>query len=164
MKKVALMAIGLAVETYGDALAHEQEVLTLLSDIVLDTFAAESAALRAAAADAGGHRDAAVHAAMATVAVHDASLRIEVHARTALAAMRSGAALDSALDTLKNTLTVAPANTIAARRLVADAVTEVADIPSIGNEAMGQWGNGAMGQWGNGAMKWDNEMGNGAIH
>ena len=129
MKKVALMALGLAVETYGDALAQEQEVLTLLSDIVLDTFAAESAALRAAAADAGGHRDAAVHAAMATVAVHDASLRIEVHARTALAAMRSGAALDSALDTLKNTLTVAPANTIAARRLVADAVTESRGYP-----------------------------------
>ena len=129
LKKVALMAIGLAVETYGDALAQEQEVLTLLSDIVLDTFAAESAALRAAAADAGGHRDAAVHAAVATVAVHDASLRIEMHARTALAAMRSGAALDSALDTLKNTLTVAPANTIAARRLVADAVTESRGYP-----------------------------------
>ena len=47
MRKTALAALGLAATTYGDALQHEQEVLMLVSDIVMEMFAAESATLRA---------------------------------------------------------------------------------------------------------------------
>ena len=48
-KKVALMVLGTAMQTYGQALTDEQEVLTAAADILIDTFAAESALLRALA-------------------------------------------------------------------------------------------------------------------
>ena len=41
------MALGLAMQTYGEALAQEQEVLMLVSDILMHTFIGESAVLRA---------------------------------------------------------------------------------------------------------------------
>ena len=50
MKKVALMVLGTAMQTYGDRLADEQEVLIAAADIIIDVYAAESALLRAAAA------------------------------------------------------------------------------------------------------------------
>ena len=46
-KKVALIVIGTAMQTYGDALSDEQEVLSYASDILIDVYAAESAVLRA---------------------------------------------------------------------------------------------------------------------
>ena len=49
-KKTALMVFGLAMQTYGQKLTDEQEVLMHLADILIDVFSAESAVLRAAAA------------------------------------------------------------------------------------------------------------------
>src|SRR3954471_7167636 len=40
MKKTALMVLGTAMQTYGDALADEQEVLLCAADIVIEAFAA----------------------------------------------------------------------------------------------------------------------------
>ena len=45
-KKVALMALGLAMQTYRDKLGDQQEVLTFVADILIDTYAADSAPLR----------------------------------------------------------------------------------------------------------------------
>ena len=47
MKKVALMVLGTAMQTYGEKLADEQEVLLAAADIIIDTYASESALLRA---------------------------------------------------------------------------------------------------------------------
>ena len=49
-KKTALMVFGLAMQTYGEKLTDEQEVLMHLADIAIDVFSAESAVLRARAA------------------------------------------------------------------------------------------------------------------
>ena len=49
-KKTALMVFGVAMQTYGEKLTDEQEVLMHLADIVIDVFSAESATLRARAA------------------------------------------------------------------------------------------------------------------
>ena len=46
-KKTALMVFGLAMQTYGQKLTDEQEVLMHLADIAIDVFSAESAVLRA---------------------------------------------------------------------------------------------------------------------
>ena len=40
------MILGLAMQTYGEAVQHEQELLMLASDIVREAFGAESAMLR----------------------------------------------------------------------------------------------------------------------
>ena len=50
MKKVALVVLGTALQTYGEKLTDEQEVLTLSADIIIDVFAAESVLLRSSAA------------------------------------------------------------------------------------------------------------------
>src|SRR5436190_8748350 len=49
-KKVALMVIGTALQTFGDRLETEQEVLSFAADVLIDTYAAESAVARASAA------------------------------------------------------------------------------------------------------------------
>ncbi len=54
-KKVALMVIGTAMQTYGEKLTDEQEVLSYAADICIDTYAAESAVLRAREAMSSGH-------------------------------------------------------------------------------------------------------------
>jgi hypothetical protein len=118
MKKAALMVLGTAMQTYGAKLADEQEVLTRAADVIIDVYAAESVVLRAAAA--GG----AVHEAAARVFVNDAAGRVELAARDALAAMAEGDTLRTLLAALKRFMKVAPVNTVALRRRLADAVFE----------------------------------------
>jgi alkylation response protein AidB-like acyl-CoA dehydrogenase len=47
LKKLALMVAGLAVERFGTELEREQEVVAAIADMLIETFAAESAVLRA---------------------------------------------------------------------------------------------------------------------
>jgi hypothetical protein len=115
MKKVALMLLGTAMQTYGGKLADEQEILTAVADVVIDVFAAESVVLRAAGQDA-------LHAAAARVYVNDAAGRVELNARTALAAMADGDTLRTLLAALRRLVKVQPVNTVALRRQIADAV------------------------------------------
>ena len=117
IKKVALMVLGTAMQTFGEKLTEEQEILSTAADIIIDAFAAESSALRAS-----GLADPVKQAA-ARVLVHDAAGRAEIAARTALAAMAEGDALRTLLAALRRILKVAPVNTVALRRQVADAVT-----------------------------------------
>ena len=117
MKKSALMVLGTAMQTYGEKLADEQEVLSLAADIVIEVFSAESAAVRSAAAGGGS-----LHEAVARIAVNDAAARVEISARNALAAMAEGDALRTLLAALRRVLKPSPVNTVALRRQIADAV------------------------------------------
>ena len=118
-----LVAVGLAMETWGEKLQQEQEALMMLSDLMIDAFAAESATLRAAQAVAASHPLAACTWTPPVIA-HDAGLRAEATARTLLAAMLTGDALRTSLAGLRRVLKVPPVNTVAARRRIADAVTD----------------------------------------
>ena len=122
LRKTVLVAVGLAMETYGESLQHEQEALMMLSDLMIEAFAAESATLRAAQAAAAGKPSASLHADAAIVIAHDAGLRAEAIARTLLGSMLTGDALRTSLAGLRRVLKVPPVNTIAARRRIADAV------------------------------------------
>jgi alkylation response protein AidB-like acyl-CoA dehydrogenase len=126
-KKVALFVSGVAMQRHGDALQHEQEVLSSLADIVSDAFAAESAVLRALAA--AGNADAALHRAAATVVTHEAAGRIELAARSALAALGDGDTLRTHLAALKRLLKLTPVNVVALRRLLADAAVAKGSYP-----------------------------------
>jgi alkylation response protein AidB-like acyl-CoA dehydrogenase len=120
-KKVALMVLGTAMQTYGEKLTDEQEVLSAAADILIDTYAAESAVLRARQAGAAAHAGAGMHEAAARVFVHEAALRVETGARGALAAMAEGDTLRTLMAALRRLLKVAPANAVALRRQLADA-------------------------------------------
>ena len=123
-KKVALMILGTAMQTYGPKLNDEQEVLSYAADIMIDTFAAESAVLRAAAATSASAPRAELHEAAARIFVNDAAQRVEAAARNALAAMAEGDTLRTLLAALRRILKVSPVNTVALRRRLADATVE----------------------------------------
>ena len=128
-KKTALMVFGLAMQTFGTKLTDEQEVLMHLADIAIDVFSAESAALRAQAASAADGSRAALHVDAARVFVNDAAMRIDASARQALAATVDGDTLRTMLAALRRLLKVAPINTVAARRRLADATVERGGYP-----------------------------------
>ncbi len=120
-KKVVLMVAGTAMQTYGQAIEQEQEVLSYLADLVIDAYTAESAVLRAIDAANRKAPDAALHADAAAVFTHEAAGRVELNARAALAAMSEGDVLRTQLAALRRLMKVTPANTVQMRRRLADA-------------------------------------------
>jgi alkylation response protein AidB-like acyl-CoA dehydrogenase len=129
MKKVALMILGTAMQTYGEKMADEQEVLLAAADIIIDTYGSESALLRASQAASGlpalsERQRVEGHEAAARVYINDAAARIEASAKTALAAMADGDTLRTLLAALRRLLKVTPINTVALRRQLADATVE----------------------------------------
>ena len=122
-KQVAVMVIGTALQTYGDQLESEQEVLSCAADIMIETYAGESALSRARQSRAVKAAAAGLHEAATRVYVHDAAARVEAAAKTALAAMADGDQLRTLLAALRRVLKPAPVNTVALRRELADAVT-----------------------------------------
>ncbi len=123
-KKVVLLGLGAAMQRFGQSLPDEQESLLWLADLVIDTFAAESAVLRARAAVRAGAGDAALHEAAARVFVSDAALRVEMTARQLLAALADGDTLRTHLAALRRVLKVTPAATVPLRRTLADQSVE----------------------------------------
>jgi len=122
-KKVALMVIGMAMQTYGDKLADEQEVLTCAADIIIDAYGSESAVLRALDADARSLATSALQIDAARVFVNDAAGRIELAAKDALAAMAEGDTLRTMLVALRRLLKGTPVNAVLLRRRLAEATT-----------------------------------------
>ncbi len=118
MKKVGLMVLGTAMQTYGEKLADQQEVLMAAADIMIDVYGSESALLRAR--QDGGD----LHAAAARCYISDAASRVEQSAKTALAGMADGDTLRTLLAALRRLLKVTPVNTIALRRQLAEAVVD----------------------------------------
>jgi alkylation response protein AidB-like acyl-CoA dehydrogenase len=118
-KKAALMVFGVALQSYGQKLADQQEVLTHLADMLIDVYAADSALLRALAA--GRRSDADLHAAAARVFVNDAAFRLEASAKSGLAAMTDGDTLRTMLAALRRLFKMTPINTMILRRQLADA-------------------------------------------
>ena len=125
-KKVALMVLGTALQTYGDKLSEQQEVLSIAADILSEIYATESAVIRARQAHASGHRLADLHAAAASIYTDGAAARVEVAAKSALAAMADGDTRRTLLAALRRLLKVQPVNTVALRRQLADAATGAA--------------------------------------
>jgi alkylation response protein AidB-like acyl-CoA dehydrogenase len=119
-KKVALMILGSAMQKYGEKLTDEQEVLTVAADILIDTYCAESAILRAVDARQRGLANAELHADAARGFVSEAGGRIETGARRGLAAMAEGDMLRTQLAALRRLLKLTPINTVALRRRLAD--------------------------------------------
>ncbi len=122
-KKVALMVLGTAAQKYMTKLADEQEILIGVADIVIDVYAMESAVLRAQKlADAKGAEVAGRYLDMTRVFCNDAVERVEASAKNTLAAMAEGDELRTLLAALRRFTKNTPANTVAPRRRIADAM------------------------------------------
>lgn len=85
-----------------------------LADMLIDTYAADSAVLRASASGNALQIDAA------RVFVSDAGMRIEASARQALAIMAEGDALRTMMAALRRLFKAPPVNTAVLRRRIAD--------------------------------------------
>ncbi|HEX7086135.1 MAG TPA: acyl-CoA dehydrogenase family protein, partial [Vicinamibacterales bacterium] len=74
-RKVALLGIGAALQRFGAGIEEEQECLLWLADLVIETFAAQSALLRCLAARQ--QPDSAAHEDAARICVAGAALRVD---------------------------------------------------------------------------------------
>jgi alkylation response protein AidB-like acyl-CoA dehydrogenase len=131
-KKSTLMVFGVALQTYGQKLSDQQEVLMHVADMLIDVFAAESAVLRAIGATNGPAARAPLHVDAARVFVNDAAMRVEASAKQALAAMAEGDALRTMLSALRRLSKTMPINTAALRRRLADEAVARGGYPFAG--------------------------------
>lgn len=124
-KKVALMTLGTAAQKYMMALAEQQEILMGVADIITDTYAMESAILRAKKLAASqGEEAAARYIDITRVFCNDAVERIETNAKNTLAAMSEGDELRTLLAALRRFTKLTPMNTVAARQRIADVLIQ----------------------------------------
>ena len=112
-KKVGMFLLGVAYERFGDKLEEQQEVIAAITDVLMNTYAMESATLRA-------RKIGAEHASeIAAVFASDSMDLIETSARTVLAACSEGDALRTNLAVLRRFTKRDPVNTIGLRRRIA---------------------------------------------
>lgn len=129
-KKIALLVAGAAVQKYMAKLADEQEILALISDIIIEVFAMESALLRALKSmEKAGDEKAQIQKAMVKVYVNDGFNRVEDYAKQVLSAIAEGDTLRTQLSGLKKLTRFTPVNTVALRREVADYTIKMGKYP-----------------------------------
>lgn len=122
-KKVALMLLGSAAMKFREKLQEQQMILSWTADVIIDTFLLDSAIGRTAkliARDSAEKHQAAIDATR--LFTHDATLRIEVAAKNALAAIGEGDELRTMLAALRRFTKQEPLNTAALRERLADQV------------------------------------------
>jgi alkylation response protein AidB-like acyl-CoA dehydrogenase len=129
-KKAALMGLGLAVQKFAEGLTEQQEVLGHFADIAMETYALESAVLRARKREmAEGEEKTALVAAAVRCFAQDAMDRVEVSARRLLAAVDEGDMLRTYLAALRRFTKREVLDTVSLRRKVADAAIEAGGYP-----------------------------------
>lgn len=127
-KRLTLRTLALASKKYGKALSSEQEVVGRLADMAIEVYALESAILRAEKMQPRGGSYPAIALDIVSVFAADASDRLGIAAKNALATIEgpdAGAAVERALGELRH----GPVDTITARRRIADAVIDAGRYP-----------------------------------
>ncbi|HYY69299.1 MAG TPA: acyl-CoA dehydrogenase family protein [Terriglobales bacterium] len=131
-KKVALFVSGAASQKYMQQLADQQEIMGALADIVIESYAAESALLRAQKMiERQGESAAQPAISMARVYLQHALEKIELSARKVITAVAEGDMLRTQLAILKRLSKYEPLNTIALRQQIAQRVIEAGKYTTI---------------------------------
>lgn len=110
-KKIALLLLGVAYQKFLNNLEQQQEVLAGIADVVMEVFAMESVQLR-------GNQD------YCDVYLRDAMARIELSARTVLAACSEGDGLRTNMTVLRRFAKYEPVDAITIRRRIAGRLLE----------------------------------------
>jgi hypothetical protein len=128
-KKIGLLVAGAVVQKYMTKLGEPQEedIVGLISNIVIEVFAMESALLRAMKKP--GDEKSQLEKTMAKVYINDAFERVEAFAKPAFAAIAEGDVLRTQLSALKKLTRFTPVNTVALRRQIADSVIKIGKYP-----------------------------------
>ena len=124
-KKVGLFAAGVATQKYMQAIQDQQEIMGAIANMVIDTYAIESAVLRAEKLVArNGETSAANAIAMTRVYLAGALERIESAAKSVIAGSAEGDMLRSQMAILRRLTKYEPFDTIAMRKMIAARVIE----------------------------------------
>jgi alkylation response protein AidB-like acyl-CoA dehydrogenase len=124
-KKLGLFVAGAATQKYMQAIQDQQEVMGAIADIVIETYAMESAVLRAQKiAERNGEITASLPIAMTRVYLSQAMEKIEAAARKVIAAVADGDMLRTQLAILRRLGKHEPFNTIELRQQIAQKVIE----------------------------------------
>ena len=124
-KKLGLFVAGAATQKYMQAIQDQQEVMGAIADMVIETYAMESAVLRAQKiAERNGENAASLPIAMTRVYLSQAMEKIEAAARKVIAAVADGDMLRTQLAILRRLAKHEPFNTIALRQQIAQRVIE----------------------------------------
>jgi alkylation response protein AidB-like acyl-CoA dehydrogenase len=124
-KKIGLFAAGVATQRYMQTIQDQQEVMGAIANMVIETYAMESAILRAQKLAAKhGEASAANAIAMARIYAAGGMEKIESAARAVIAAAAEGDMLRSQMAILRRLVKYEPFNTIALREKVAQKVIE----------------------------------------
>ncbi len=129
-KKVVLLVAGSAVQKYLQALAEEQEVVGVISNLVMDTYAMESALLRTQKKLMKARGDASSVEMDATrVFLYAAADRMELEARRALPRIAEGDTLRTQFALLRRFLRRTAPDTVEMRRRLAKRGLELQRYP-----------------------------------
>jgi alkylation response protein AidB-like acyl-CoA dehydrogenase len=124
-KKLGLFAAGAATQKYMQAIQDQQEIMGAIADMVIETYAMESAVLRAQKiAQAKGEAAASLPIAMTRVYLAQAMEKIESAARKVIAAVADGDMLRTQLAILRRLAKYEPFNTIELRQQIAQKLIE----------------------------------------
>src|SRR5262245_61499031 len=125
-KKLGLFAAGSATQKYMQAIQDQQEVMGAIADMTIETYAMESAVLRAQKlVETKGEREASLAIAMTRVYLAQAMEKIESAAKRIIAAVAEGDMLRTQLAILRRLAKYEPFNTIELRQQIAQRVIEV---------------------------------------
>jgi len=125
-KKLGLFAAGSATQKYMQAIQDQQEVMGAIADMTIETYAMESAVLRAQKlVEAKGEKNAALAVAMTRVYMTQAMEKIEGAAKRVIAAVAEGDMLRTQLAILRRLAKHDPFNSIELRQQIAQRTIEV---------------------------------------
>jgi alkylation response protein AidB-like acyl-CoA dehydrogenase len=125
IKKLILMASGFAAQKFMQKLAHEQEILMNISDMVIELYVAESALLRAEKnAVVKGENAISVQTDIVRTYLNDVVDRIAISAKNAIVAMSEGDEQRMLLMGVKRFTKAETFNTKEARRRIAASILE----------------------------------------
>jgi butyryl-CoA dehydrogenase len=124
-KKLGLFAAGAATQKYMQAIQDQQEIMGAIADMTIETYAMESAVLRAQKiVDAKGEAAAALPVAMTRVYLSQAMEKVESAARKVIAAVADGDMMRTQLAILRRLAKYEPFNTIELRQQIAQRMIE----------------------------------------
>ena len=124
-KKLGLFAAGAATQKYMQAIQDQQEVMGAIADMVIETYAMESAVLRTQKLiENNGESASALPIAMTHVYLSQAMEKIEAAARKVIAAVAKGDMLKTQMAILRRLAKHDPFNTVAARQKISERVLE----------------------------------------
>jgi alkylation response protein AidB-like acyl-CoA dehydrogenase len=124
-KKLGLYAAGAATQKYMQAIQDQQEIMAAIADMTIETYAMESAVLRAQKiVEAKGEAAAALPVAMTRVYLSQAMEKVESAARKVIAAVADGDMMRTQLAILRRLAKYEPFNTIELRQQIAQRMIE----------------------------------------